>query len=205
MKSWIRAALAAASLALASGAQAQTTEVSGVKLDNTITVANTKLSLNGAGIRTRFVVKVYVGGLYLPQKAATTDEVLKMAGPKRMHVVMLRDIDAQQLGNLLVRGVEDNSSKEEFYKFATSFTRLSNIFNEKKKLATGETFGVEFQPGVGTLILVNGKPAGEPFKEPEFFNALMRIWLGPKPADAELKRALLGQTKPEPRTSMGDR
>lgn len=204
MKTLMRA-LACGLLLLAGAAHAQTTEIAGVKLDNTLTLGNTKLQLNGAGIRTRFFVKVYVAGLYLQGKASTPDAVLKMAGPKRMHVVMLRDIDATLLGNLLIRGVEDNTSQADFFKFAGSFSRLSNIFNERKKLAAGESFDLDYVPGVGTVVSVNGKPDAQPFKEPEFFTALMRIWLGDKPADSDLKRALLGQNKPEPSHSkMGD-
>ena len=69
---------------------------------------------------------------------------------------------------------------------------MGEIFAAKKRLASGESFSVDWQHGVGTLILVNGKPVGEPIKEPEFFNALMKIWLGKSPADANLKDALLG-------------
>ena len=53
---------------------------------------------------------------------------------------------------------------------------------------------VEWVPGVGGVISAKGKPQGEPFKEPEFYNALLRIWLGPVPADYKLKEALLGRT-----------
>ncbi len=52
---------------------------------------------------------------------------------------------------------------------------------------------IDWVPGTGTVITVKGVPQGEPFKEPEFFNALLRIWLGPNPADWKLKDALLGQ------------
>jgi hypothetical protein len=44
------------------------------------------------------------------------------------------------------------------------------------------------------VLTIKGKVEGEPFLEPEFFNALMRIWLGNKPADWQLKDALLGKT-----------
>ena len=70
---------------------------------------------------------------------------------------------------------------------------MSEIFSQRKKLAAGEDFSIDFTPGVGTSIVVVGKPAAEPIKEPEFFNALMKIWLGKVPADAQLKEALLGK------------
>lgn len=180
------------------GARAQaSTDVAGVKYAPSVQVANSTLVLNGAGIRYRFVVKVYTAGLYLGSKANTTEQVLAASGAKRMHVVMLREIDATDLGKLFTRGMQDNSPREEFSKSIPGTIRMSDIFSSKKKLAPGEHFSVDWVPGIGTTILVNGKVQGDPIKEPEFFNALMRIWLGSSPADAQLKDALLGIPRPQ--------
>jgi hypothetical protein len=148
--------------------------------------------LNGAGIRWRLVVRVYAAGLYLAAKATTPEAVLAAAGPKRMHVVMLRDIDGNDLGKLFTRGMQDNSPREEFAKSIPGTLRMAEVFAAKKRLAQGESFGFDWLPGQGTVPMVNGRPFGDPVKEPEFFQALMRIWLGPSPADAGLKDALLG-------------
>jgi hypothetical protein len=75
---------------------------------------------------------------------------------------------------------------------------MSDIFSSRKKLTTGESFAVEWLPGTGTVISVNGKPEGAPIKEPEFYSALMKIWLGKAPADAQLKEALLGRAPANP-------
>jgi hypothetical protein len=67
---------------------------------------------------------------------------------------------------------------------------------QKKKLKSGESFGVDYIPGTGTVIFVNGAVVpGEPIKEPEFFNALLKIWIGKSPADNSLKTALMGGSK----------
>ena len=71
--------------------------------------------------------------------------------------------------------------------------RMSQIFSDHKRLQAGDTFNIDWVPGVGTVIMVKGVPQGDPFKEPAFFNALMGIWLGDKPADWKLKDALLGK------------
>jgi hypothetical protein len=176
---------------------AQTTEVSGVKFNNKVTVGATALQLNGAGTRYKAIFKVYSAALYLPSKAATPEAVLAVPGPKRMHVVMLREIDANELGKLFTRGVQDNSSREEFTKAISGTIRLGEMFAAKKRLVAGEQFTVDYVPGQGTIIAVNGQVQGEPVKEPEFFGALMRIWLGRAPADALLKDALLGKGAPE--------
>ena len=176
------------------GAQAQTTDVAGVKYEATQQLANARLVLNGAGVRYKAVFKVYAAGLYLATKAGTPDEVLAAPGPKRMQIVMLRDIDANELGKLFTRGMQDNAPREEFSKSIPGTLRMSDIFSSKKKLVAGEYFSVDWIPGVGTTVVVNGKPQGEPIKEPEFFAALMKIWLGKSPADAQLKAALLGKS-----------
>ena len=186
----------AAILSLAPGlARAATVDVAGVQLEDRITVNGSPLQLNGAGVRYKAVFKVYTAGLYLGQKATTTEQVLAAPGPRRMTITMLRDIDSAELGKLFSRGMEDNMERSAFSKLIPGVIRMSQVFTDHKKLLAGETFVLDWVPGTGTVLTVKGKVEGEPFKEPEFFNALMRIWLGPKPADWQLKDALLGKKK----------
>lgn len=190
---WLLAALLLPLAAQAQPASQGTVDVSGVKYPPTAQLGGATLQLNGAGLRSRFFVKVYTAGLYIGTKASTPEAVLASTGPRRMHVVMLREIDANELGKLFTRGMQDNAPKGEFSKFIPGTLRLADIFSSYKRLKAGDVFFVDYVPGVGTTVVVNGKDAGEPIKEPEFFNALMRIWLGNKPADEGLKGALLGK------------
>ncbi len=89
--------------------------------------------------------------------------------------------------------MEDNMSKAEFSKLIASIVRIGQMFSETRNLKTGDTFSIDWIPNTGTVITIKGKPYGEPFKEPEFFNAMLRIWLGPNPADWKLKEALLSR------------
>jgi hypothetical protein len=186
-------AVAAAALALPLAARADT-EVGGVKFPAAVTLANAPLQLNGAGVRYKAVFKVYAAGLYLNTKASTAEAVLASNGPRRLHIVMLREIDANELGKLFTKGMEQNASREEFSKVIPGVIKMSDIFSQRKKLLPGEYFTIDYVPGTGSIISVLGKPASEPIKEPEFFNALMKIWLGKSPADAQLKDLLLGKT-----------
>jgi hypothetical protein len=199
----IAAAPAGAQTSAATSTTPAGTELAGVRYPGTVRIGNQTLRLNGAGIRYRFVVKVYTAGLYLTTTAATPEAVLAAPGPKRLHVVMLRDIDANELGRLFTRGMQDNSPREEFSKSIPGTLRMAEIFSAKKRLREGENFSVDWIPGEGTQVLVNGRPQGEPIKEPEFFQALMRIWLGQNPADGSLKDALLGAAPPRPVTNPG--
>jgi hypothetical protein len=183
-----------AGLMLSFGALAAPMEVSGVKLDDPIEVHGTKLQLNGAGIRYKAVFKVYVAAMYLPKKAATPEEVYAMPGHKRISITLLRDIDSNELGKSFTTAFTDNAPKAEMSKLIPGLIKMGQIFADQKKLVAGEGFTIDWIPGTGTVISVKGKPQGEPFKEVEFFNALVRIWLGPQPADWKLKDSLLGKT-----------
>ncbi|MET0209880.1 MAG: chalcone isomerase family protein, partial [Burkholderiaceae bacterium] len=105
---------------------------------------------------------------------------------------MLRDIDANELGKLFTRGMQENTSREDFAKAIAGTLKLAELFAARKKLLAGENFVIDYRPGTGTRIVINGRPEGELIEEPEFFVSLMKIWLGKAPADYQLKEALLG-------------
>lgn len=182
-----------AGVLLSLSAAAAQVEVAGVKLDDTAEVAGTKLQLNGAGIRYKAIFKVYVAALYVGKKIATPEEFFAAAGPKRISITMLREIDSNELGKAFTKGFEENATKGELSKLIPGLLRMGQVFSDQKKLMAGDSFTSDWIPGVGTVVTVKGKVQGEAFKEPEFFNALMRIWLGPHPADFQLKDALLGK------------
>lgn len=169
-------------------------ESSGIKLEDTVDVGGTKLQLNGIGTRYKAVFKVYVAGLYLGKKVATPEEVYAAPGPKRMSITLVREIDSNELGKSFTRAFEDNTPKSEIMKLIPGLIKMGQIFADQKKLLAGESFTIDWIPGTGTVVTVKGKPQGEPFKEPEFFIALMRIWFGPNPADWKLKEQLLGKS-----------
>lgn len=190
-----RAVLLAAPIMLVclTPATAQTV-VAGVRYEEQSDLRGTRLSLNGAGVRYKAIFRVYTAGLYLPRKATTPDEVQALNGPKRIAITMLRDIDSGELGKLFSRGMEDNMDKVAFSRLVPGVLRMSQIFSDHKRLQSGDSFLIDWIPGTGTVITVKGVAQGEPFKEPEFFAALLRIWLGQSPADAQLKEALLGRS-----------
>lgn len=179
-------------LVAAAVAHAEVT-INGVKYDESLDLRGAKVQLNGAGTRYKAVFKVYTAGLYLPKKVNTTEEVLAMHGAKRISVTMLRDIDSGELGKLFARGMEDNMDRKEFSKLIPGVMRMSQLFSDIKGLKAGEGFTLDWIPGTGAIVNVKGVQQGEPFKEQEFFNAILRIWLGPVPADWKLKDSLLGK------------
>ena len=157
----------------------------------TVDIQGQALQRNGAGIRTKAIFKVYSAALYLEKPAATLEEIGKLSGPKRVSVSMLRSIDATELGKLFAHGMEDNMDKQQFSKLIPGVMRMSEVFGRHKELKTGDAFTLDWIPGKGMLLSVNGKPEPAEFPEPEFYQAMLGIWLGPNPADRHLKQALL--------------
>ena len=190
LKRW---ALGVCAFILAGSAWSQAVTVADVKYEPTLTLGDSTVQLNGAGVRYKAVFKVYTAGLYLEKKASTPQEVASQRGPKRLSITMLREIDSTELGKLFSRGMEDNMDRAAFSRIVPGVLRMSQIFSDHKKLQAGDQFMIDWIPGTGTVITVKGKVQGEPFKEPEFFNALLGIWLGNLPADFKLKDALLGK------------
>ena len=194
MKQLTRTLLAAASLSLSMLA-AQAAEVSGIKFDESATMAGKSLVLNGLGVRYK-VVKVYALGIYLSEKKNHTADVLALTTPKRFRIVTLRDITSDELGQAFLTGINKNLSKDEKAKFVNQLVKFGELFNEIEGGKKGDTIIGDFVPGTGTVITMNGKQLGQAIPDPAFFNAILRIWIGDNPADPTLKPLLLGE-KPE--------
>jgi hypothetical protein len=187
--------LAAALIGVAVASVALAAEVAGVKLDDKVRIApNTpELVLNGAGIRTRFFVKVYVGGLYLPEKKTAVPDVLALGGAKRIQLAMLRDLTAQQLADALNEGFAANNPPADQERYKGQLAELLAVMNALGQAKQGEVIALDFVPDSGTRVLVNGVAKGKPIPDEGFYRAILKVWLGDKPADADLKRGLLGQ------------
>ena len=170
----------------------QAVEVGGVKIDDAATVAGKALQLNGAGIRTKVIFKVYAMGLYLSDKKATPAEVLALAGPKRVTIVMMREVASEELAKTFIAGLNKNSSAAEQAKISDQTQKFENAFTSIPMAKKGDVITLDWVPGTGTVSQYNGKALGEPLADAAFYNALLRIWLGDKPVDETLKPALLG-------------
>ncbi len=184
--------LLAAALVFNLQASAAPTVINGVKIQETAVVGGATLQLNGAGTRYKGPFKVYVGDLYTSKKVSSLEELIAAPGPKRLSMTMLREVEAGPFGKLLTRGVEDNVPKSEVSKLVPGLIRMGDIFTTNKVLVPGDVITLDWIPGTGMVVTAKGKVQGEPFKEPEFFRAMMSIWFGSSPADFMLKDAMLG-------------
>jgi hypothetical protein len=184
----LKALLAASAMAAGMPAQAETP----VHFDDTATVGGQALVLNGAGVRTKVFFRIYAMGLYLPEKKSTTVDVLAANGARRVLITMLRDTSIEDFGKAFTDGLKANTVKDERTRLLSQTMQFGAVFGQIQMLKKGDQMQFDWQPGEGTQCYLNGKKIGEVMPDLAFYNAVLRIWLGDKPADYALKLALLG-------------
>ena len=163
-------------------------EVAGV----TFADADRQLVLNGAGLRKRAFFQVYAVGLYLPEKKTAAADAISASGSKRVVIQMLRDVGADQFSDALMDGMKDNHSDADMKALEARAKQLAAIMAEMKEAKKGMRITLDWLSAAGTTVTVDGKAAGLPILGEDFYRALLRIWLGDKPVQPDLKNALLG-------------
>ena len=177
---------------LADAVPSHATDVSGLRIDDRATVADTVLVLNGAGDVAPSGKGAYVGAFYMRAKKHSLKEVDELAfWPKRIALTMLRDTSGDDLGETLVRGIQRNSSPEETRSFGLQLTRLGFVFGNIRQLRRGSSIAIDWIPGRGTVFVVDGKPIDEPIPGELFYAALLKVWMGSQPVDVGLRNAML--------------
>ena len=191
MASRIRAASGACALVFFISVPALAAELAGVRLADSTQVESRELVLNGAGLRTRLFFKVYVIGLYLPEKKRDAAGVLAQPGPKRVSIHMLRDVSADTFSEALVEGLKANHPEADYRALEPRVKQLEAIMAEVGEARKGMTIALDWT-GAATRVSIGGKPAGEPIPGEDFYRALLRIWLGGHPVQDDVKSGLLG-------------
>ena len=191
MRTVLLALIASAALA-GQVARAESVDVDGVKYETSVNVAGQALLLNGAATKhNKQGARNFAVGLYLRSGAKTADAVLATPGAKRIGFKFLKEVNADTM-RFLTLGVEANMNRAEFAKTFVGVMRLGALLGAHPHFNEGDSLSFDYQPGKGTVFMLNGKPQGEPVMEPEFFKAMLLVWVGAKPADPKMKTGLLG-------------
>lgn len=165
------------------------TNIAGIKLPDHYTVNGQSLSLNGAGIRSKFFVKVYVGALYLENRQTNAEDILAMQGAKSMQMYILyKEIEAKKITHGWNEGFRENTNKQDFQNLAERLKTFNALFTD---LHEGDSVYMNYTPGGGTELQINEKILGS-IEGGDFFLALQKVWIGEHPADKNLKKGLLG-------------
>jgi len=169
----------------------QATELAGVKLVDTVQMGENALVLNGAGIRTKWFFKVYIAALYLPQKQTSADLIIADNHEHRIVLHMLRDLSSEKLFNAFKDAIEANHTPDELKSLDADIKQMAQIFDAVEEVKSNDVISLDYLPVTGTKIKVNGTSRGT-IAGVAFNRALLKIWLGGKPAQHDLKAALLG-------------
>jgi hypothetical protein len=184
--------LLAAALALCAAAPvpARAAKVAGVEFPDTAQVGGQTLKLNGVGLRKKFIIKVYAGGLYLPESSQDAAAIVAAETPKRVRMVFLRDVSKAQVMDAYREGFQKNSGGPGLEGLLAKLDRIAPAIPDQ--LREGTEMSVSYVPGEGTTVVAAGG-AKAVVDGKEFADALFKNWLGAKPADDDLKKGLLGR------------
>jgi hypothetical protein len=182
-----KATALAAVLSLCITAAGFAREVGGVTLPDTTSVEGKTLKLNGMGLRTKMMFKVYVGGLYLENPSRDAAQVVSSDQVKCMQLSILRKLDHSKITEAISEGFEKNS-KAQMGALKARLDKLNSMIPDVEK---GDQILLTYVPGKGTVVSAKGTEKGV-VEGKDFADALFSVWLGANPVQADLKKALLG-------------
>jgi hypothetical protein len=183
-------ALTAAAALPAWATRAITTE--GYTFVGDIRLADAALQLNGVGLRAVGPLKGYAAGLYLARRATTEAQVLETPGAKRLQLRLFHDVDAEEFVKAFAKGVQRNTPAADATKLEERVGRFNTAVRALGKLKKQDVIDLDFIPGKGLVLARNGTPQGAPVAGEDFYAALLRCFVGVRPADPEMKVGLLG-------------
>jgi len=169
-------------------APAWSVEIEEVKLANQVVLEGDVLLLNGAGVRTKFFFDIYVAALYRKQVTKRAEFVL--ASPNPAHVsmdILYGEVNKEKLTKGWTSGFKKNQSKVVFSALKERLDAFNQMFTDLRK---NDHIDFDFLKNGQTRVAINGQQVGS-IKGLDFQRALLAVWLGAKPADSDLKQAML--------------
>lgn len=187
----VRSFCAAAALLLSAAAGAA--EIEGLKLPERVALGakGPKLVLNGAGVRTQAVFSLYVAALYLPAKMDDSEKILRHNRASRLSLHMLRKLTADQITSSINTALRETLTPEERMPLESHLQEFSAMLERLPELKKGTQIVIDYVPKLGTVIQVDGEEIGR-IPGADFNHALLRVWIGERPRDMRLKKAILG-------------
>jgi hypothetical protein len=162
-------------------------EIAGVQMAQTETVEGKALKLNGMGLRTKFIVKVYVLGLYLEEPSKDPAAILASDQVKSMRMAFVRGVAGPKISETIAEGFERNSKAQ----IPALKARLDKLAAMIPDVVSGDLVILTYVPGKGTMVSAKGADRGV-IEGKDFADALFSVWLGADPVQGDLKKALLG-------------
>ena len=172
-------------------------DVSGVTLEENVTVGGVPLHLNGAGFRKRGYFKIDVTAVYLPQKMTSLEAIEAAPGVKRVQLTIQQDVTGSQASRYFLIDFEASATPAEFAKLITEVSQVGDIYSSLPKIKKGDIVTMDWIPGKGLIATLNGNQltahgAPSPYINSELLaKVMLRMYVGGK-TPAELHDNLLG-------------
>lgn len=187
----VSALLTVLALSLAPVLPARAAELEGQRFEDSVRVGERELLLNGLGLRSVFIVKGYVAGLYLPERARSAEQVLAQSAPRRLVMKLLIDSSAERFAKAFAEGLRDNHSEAQLAALREPAAQLEAAMLAIGSAKKGDAIALDFVEGA-TKLSLNGRPVGRPIAGEAMQAAILRVFLGERPVDRKLKAGLLG-------------
>jgi hypothetical protein len=167
---------------------AQAGELAGVKVPDSVDIGGKTAVLNGMGVRTKYyVIKVYVGSAYLPEKTHSAKQAIDVDAPKRIQMDFIysavpRDKQIEAIDEDLAHDPAGAA------KLKTEWDTLKSYYAD---MTTGDKVVYDYVPGTGVTVTVKGQKKGT-IAGAEFMKALWSVYFGAHPPTEDLKSGMLG-------------
>jgi hypothetical protein len=166
-------------------------EVNDVKIADSVKLGDTTLQLNGAGTRSKLFIDIYVAALYVGTKTDKAADVLSDSGNKRVALHMLYNMGSRTLLDAFKKAIEANHNAAELQALEAKLNKFYAIFGVLSGINKGDVILLDYQPATGTKVTINGLERGV-VDGADMNRALLKIWLGDKPVQDDLKKDMLG-------------
>lgn len=170
---------------------ARSAELEGQRFEDAIVLGNRPLRLNGLGLRGVAWIKAFVAGLYVPSTSKDPAQLLAMSGPKRLRLKVMLEAPSAELSKSMRNGVRHNEPPEMQAQLADRVNAFAANIDGIGKFHPGDVLDLDYVPGRGTQLRLNGRDLGKPLAGEEFYRAIMKIFIGQRPADKRMKEGLL--------------
>lgn len=158
----------------------------GVSLPDSAKAGDTALVLNGMGLREKYMLDIYVAGLYLESKSSDAQAIIDADEAKQLVMVLKMDLGKDKLSESITEAVAGKGLSAEAMK------GINQIAAWMTDVSEGDKVILEYVPGTGTSLYIRGQKKGT-VQGFEVAKGLFAIYLGNPPVTKDLKNGLLGK------------
>ena len=166
--------------------------IDGFTFDDRLQLAGTDLLLNGVGLRSAAWLKGFAAGLYLRDRTNAPASALTQAGPKRLQMKMILDVEATEFVKAFDKSLNRNNTEAERAALKDRVVQFNRSLEQVGKIAKGDVVNLDFIPGKGLILSINGTTRGRPLAGEDLYASLLKVFIGDRPVDPKLKAGLLG-------------